>query len=224
MQDIIERLSSFNRVERSLLIGMALGNPTFSLAPKFRAALKSTFGLEVPAHAFAAMDYHLDWLHASLAPTYIEPVRNVYPRNPLQVAGNIEDLDLLIAYECEEQGHIIMIEAKGVTSHRNDQMRSKANRLGAIFGEEGTRIPNVTPHFGLLSPVLPQKLVTDCWPRWMLREGAILHVPLHISGSLRKVLRCDSKGNPAKNGEYWTVTNERDFLTQSVGDGVEDLG
>jgi len=66
MTTLMEHLESFNRKERFFLIGDARGNRAFQLSADFRARLSEAFGIEPPSSAFVAMDYHLDWIHASL--------------------------------------------------------------------------------------------------------------------------------------------------------------
>ena len=78
MADLIGVLESFNRKERFFLVGQALGNPRFKLSRDFRTRLGKAVGLEengikIPANAFAAMDYHLDWVAASLFLAFEKP-------------------------------------------------------------------------------------------------------------------------------------------------------
>ena len=63
---LLLHLEEFNRKERFFLVGMALGNPEFRLGEEFRERLAQKLSLQVPRDAFVAMDYHLDWLAASL--------------------------------------------------------------------------------------------------------------------------------------------------------------
>ena len=65
MMTLMEHLESFNRKERFFLVGNALGNPDFQLSTDFQTKLNTAFGIQPPNSAFVAMDYHLDWLHAS---------------------------------------------------------------------------------------------------------------------------------------------------------------
>ena len=64
MIHLIELLESFNRKERYFLIRQAVGG--FKLSDEFRRELGNATGLAIPQDAFAAMDYHLDWLTAAL--------------------------------------------------------------------------------------------------------------------------------------------------------------
>ena len=66
MATLLEYLESFNRKERFFLVGEALGNPAFRLSSDFRTRLGAVFGLAIPNDALVAMDYHLDWIYASL--------------------------------------------------------------------------------------------------------------------------------------------------------------
>lgn len=58
MSAMIEFLDKLNRKERFFLIGKALGNKDFKLDGSFRQELSQAFGIEIPANAFVAMDYH----------------------------------------------------------------------------------------------------------------------------------------------------------------------
>lgn len=135
MPNLIEYLESFNRKERFFLIGEALGNPDFRLSNDFRTRLSAAFGVPVPANALVAMDYHLDWIHASLflaSPGVDE--RAVHPNTDAIATGNIEDTDLLVAFEEGQITHLMLIEAKAETGWTNRQMDSKAGRLKKSLG------------------------------------------------------------------------------------------
>ena len=67
MSNLIELLERFNRKERYFLIGQALGNAGFCLSEEFRCRIGGRIGVSVPPNAFTAMDYHLDWIAASLS-------------------------------------------------------------------------------------------------------------------------------------------------------------
>ena len=166
MPDLIKILESFNRKERFFLVAQALGNPGFELSTGFREKLGKAVGLdrqgiEIPACAFAAMDYHLDWLQASLVLS-----RNIqeevfdFPNTGDAIKGTQEDIDLLIAFNRGGQYHLILVEAKayegdGFASFKRGQLESKAARLVKIFGDDGQKYDKVTPHFCLLSPQCP---------------------------------------------------------------------
>src|SRR5690348_8428986 len=95
---LLETLASLNRKERFYLVGWALGNPTFRLSDEFRQQLGDQLGVVAPEHAFAAMDYHLDWLYAALAVAAHATDSGPY-QNDGGVTGTQEDVDLLVAFE-----------------------------------------------------------------------------------------------------------------------------
>src|SRR6266540_3355550 len=97
---LLENLKAFNRKERFFVVGWALDNPDFSLGNGFREQVKRDTGLVVPAHAFCAMDYHLDWLLGCLLVTKGEqPTYSMLDTGPNKTN---DDVDLLIAYQASE--------------------------------------------------------------------------------------------------------------------------
>lgn len=92
MTTVIEYLESFNRKERFFLVGAALGNPRFQLDGVFRERVGAGFGLDIPGDAFVAMDYHLDWIQASV---YLPPEgsggNQVYSNATRLVTGTQEE-------------------------------------------------------------------------------------------------------------------------------------
>ena len=177
MADLVKLLSRFNRKERFFLVGQALGNKEFSLDASFREELGKEIEVKVPRDAFAAMDYHLDWIVASLwAYRKPENLDSLFPNSDQLVKGTQQDVDLLIAFESEGCYHLVFLEAKaydsdGYASWDNDQMRKKSQRLKRIFEEDGEKHPKVKPHFCLMSPRRPRRLETEDWPAWMRRCG-----------------------------------------------------
>ncbi|MGL4354938.1 MAG: hypothetical protein ACRCTP_13820 [Aeromonas popoffii] len=63
---MILNLKSFNRKERFYLVGQMLGNPDFRMDDKQLDKISKLIDVEIPREYFAAMDYHLDWIYASL--------------------------------------------------------------------------------------------------------------------------------------------------------------
>ena len=65
---VIETLCSLNRKERFAVLQAALGldRTAPELDRCFRERLGACIGVEVPADAFTALDYHLDWIHIVL--------------------------------------------------------------------------------------------------------------------------------------------------------------
>ena len=174
MSDLIELLKLFNKRERYFLIDYALGG--FSLADRFRGALENEFGLAIPAEAFIAMDYDLEWLAASLLASKHSDGATNFGRVYEGVPGTYPDVDLLIAFKSEEAYHLILAEAKGYTSWLNNQMKVKSEYLATVFGDKGGNHRGVVPHFCLVaSKEPPQRLTTGDWPDWMTRDNGRPH-------------------------------------------------
>ncbi|MND75583.1 hypothetical protein D3C80_672090 [compost metagenome] len=64
--ELIKNLKSFNRKERFYLIGQMLGNPDFRMDDKQLNEISKLINVKIPGEYFTAMDYHLDWIYASL--------------------------------------------------------------------------------------------------------------------------------------------------------------
>ena len=216
MSSVIQHLKAFNRKERFWLVGMALGNKDFELGAEFRELLNQKLKVNVRPGAFAAMDYHLDWIYASLflasdghsvaiSPTG-EPIyqRDQRSKDYLLKATQ-EDVDFLVAYKEDSVCHIILLEAKGETGFTNKQLKSKACRLKAIFEGDEARSANACPHFAIVSKHKPVRLKYDCWPNWMHPNGQAAWIQLDMPDGLRKVTRCDDLGLDDSAGKYWKV-------------------
>lgn len=177
MSDLIKILESFNRKERYFLIAQALGKPTFELAPGFREELRKKIGVCVPEDAFVAMDYHLDWLAASLTLYDAQVCDDYILCNPSEVIadrdykwfqGTQEDIDLLVAFgpDSENTYHLIVLEAKaygdnGFAAFDRSQLSNKGKRLVMILGDHGKTVQKhndikITPYFYLVSQKEPQ--------------------------------------------------------------------
>jgi hypothetical protein len=205
MAGLIDYLRSFNRKERFALVGLALGNPRFRLAAPFRGRIRDELGPDVPEDAFVAMDYHLDWLYASLHLHRHGGDPGPHTNADRLIRAQQEDVDLLVAFEDRGVGRIVLLEAKGATGWTNKQMSSKAKRLREIFGERGTNWPEVFPHFAIVSPRRPQRLVTAAWPAWMLPAGVIPWIKIEMGEGLSRPTRCTAEGLVSAAGEYWKV-------------------
>jgi hypothetical protein len=138
VNDLLDHLSAFNRKERFMLVGWALGNPGFALSVDFRQSVGTLLELQLPADAFVAMDYHLDWLYASIYLAYTD-----FSHEPQQLTDTLtatqEDVDLLVAYRSGDGYKVILLEAKGRTAWSNKQLLSNAKRLKSIFETEHAR-------------------------------------------------------------------------------------
>lgn len=223
MVSAIEYLERFNRKERFLLVGWALGYEKFLLGEEFRKDLGPELGLSIPRTAFVAMDYHWDWLDASLwlgtkggaresqeNPRIVE--RGEGKKTPV-IGATQEDIDLIIAYEDEPDCHIIILEAKGVTDWTNRQMESKAQRLEAYFGKEKRPKKwggNVLPHFAIVSPKSsPEGLKVGGWPEWMKRDGKVpfIKMPQLRADLLRTTRWSDAQVKASKGGDRWKAVD-----------------
>ena len=215
MPDLIDLLSRFNRKERFFLVRQALGHEGgakgFTLAPGFRGNLRDAIDaikVEVPDTAVAWMDYHLDWIAASLwAYENPESVGKAVHNADKVATGTQQDIDLLIAFKGGDDYCLVLLEAKGDDAWSNDQLREKAERLTKIFGPDGTNYPGVKPYFCLTSPRKPQKLETKCWPTWMRRDGKDPYywLKLDLPSPRLHVTRCNSGGKSSKGGNYFCI-------------------
>lgn len=222
MTTVIDFLDRLNRKERFFLIGQALGNRRFTPDPAFLltvgAATRVTFPDADRVHCF--MDFHLDWLYAALVlasdtGTGPFPSPAFVASDPLGPTWNIntnqEDIDLLLAFESEGTTHLVMVEAKAATGWTVSQVASKVRRLRHLFGDDGSNVAGVEPHFVLLSPkrslALDMKLESSfgSTPAWMLRGGRLAWARLDMPTDRLVIGRCDEHDQPTKVGNHWHV-------------------
>jgi len=209
MENFIKILQSFNSKERFFLIRKVLGNKEFNLSEKFREELFGILDLPIPQdvqNVFVAMDYHLDWLYASLVKTFNNELKPPFSNKDKAIKGHQEDIDFIIVFESDRKFNVILIEAKGVTGWTNKQLNSKAKRLIEIFGKEGNRWKKVIPHFITLSPKPPPKKIkilnNNTWLRPDIKKNWL---KLPLPKDLKKVSRCNKESESDKNGEYWII-------------------
>ena len=200
---LIDRLKSFNRKERFILLHHALGfaDYTFRLSDRFRGELSTCVGLAIPRSAYVAMDYHLDWLQMAifLAATP-EPEWPI--ANEGLVCGNQEDIDLLVAFERDGTHRLVLIEAKGDTSWRKRQLCSKVDRLSRVFANMDVAVPV----FVLMSPASPRQVKCAHWPDWMKQvDGTPYWLELPLPDGLVKPVRCDAGGMIGHAGGFVKV-------------------
>ena len=221
-QKFVENLRKFNRKERFYLIGMALGNQDFAISKEFTSLLRNTFkgsGIDFHDRWFAAMDYHIDWIYASLllsseATATAKTVDGipVYPRDKAGkcITATQQDIDFVLAFGDEADAsltHLIMLEAKGATGWTNSQLSEKAERLAAIFGHEGKRWKYIAlPHFVIISPRKPSKrLNVNGFPEFMVPNGDLLWLEMPMPEGLQKITRCDDNTKETQHGNFWKV-------------------
>ncbi|WP_323935948.1 hypothetical protein [Aeromonas veronii] len=211
--NLIDNLKSFNRKERFYLIGQMLGNPEFRMDDKQLDKISNLIGLTIPRKYFSAMDYHLDWIYASLFLTQNDAntafIRNLIENDGVkidyQISGTQEDVDFLLAFLDEKKiTHIVMIEAKGDSYFSNGQLDSKNKRFKAIFGNENTW-PNVRPHFIICSPKKPQKIKIEEPAYFIFKNSKLPWLELDMGNGKNKVTRCVKNGEPSNNGKHWKV-------------------
>ncbi|WP_421216170.1 hypothetical protein [Aeromonas enteropelogenes] len=211
--ELIKNLKSFNRKERFYLVGQMLGNPDFRMDDKQLDEISRLIGLTIPREYFAAMDYHLDWIYASLFLTQKHD-KNIFPRNfidnnkkvDLQISGTQEDVDFILAFvDHENTTHIVMIEAKGDNYFSNGQLDSKNKRFKAIFGSKD-KWPNVKPHFLICSPKEPQNISIEEPAYFIFNEKQeLIWFPLDMGDGKNKVTRCNEDDIACNNGKHWKV-------------------
>ncbi|MCK4798358.1 MAG: hypothetical protein KAT05_13340 [Spirochaetes bacterium] len=202
MRDLIKLLKSFNRKERFYLIGKSLGNQDFKLSKEFRDEIGNILGLSIPGDAFAAMDYNMDWIYASLC--YYKYDKSIY-KNDGNISATQQNVDLLISFHSARISHIILIEAEGGYEWEKKQFILKTKRLKSIFGYHGSKWPNVKPYFLVASPAKPKKLNVTLVPPWMKKNKEVLWFPIKLASNLVKVTRCDKKGIKFGSGRYWKI-------------------
>ncbi len=213
--DLIELLSRFNRKERFFLIGNALGKEDFGLSCGFRKRLQYAVGLDesIPAEAFAAMDYHLDWIAAVLTAFAKDDKSKVFGNCEIDgtklIMGNQEDVDFLVCFKGNDSNYnLILLEAKGYSSWSSVQMESKMTRLRRIFGDKGDRIARVKPIFCLTSPRRPQGLKYKGWPEWCnpAANRKPYWIELPLPDKRLSVLRWDADAcKRSKDGQYFKI-------------------
>lgn len=206
-----EYLGRFNRKERFYVVQEATRGG-FELDDTFRQRLEQKLGITIPAQTvFMAMDYHLDWIYASL---FLcghdgEVQGKVFERDRDLIKASQEDVVLLVAAPDASNPaltNLIMIEAKGDTSWTNAQAESKASRLQSIF-KPGTFEHILRPHYLIWSPNPSKNLRFDCFPQWALQDGEVPHLKLTMGEELRKVTCCNLEGKNLLDGDYWKVDN-----------------
>jgi hypothetical protein len=221
LTELEQKLAHFNRKERFLLVGQALGNAGFTVGAAFRDTLAELLGRPVPHDAYCAMDYHLDWLFAAVmwAEGKVHP-GNLMPREfvpsatgepeDLTVTGNQSDIDLLIAWtDGRDRGQIALLEAKGFSGWSNKQMGYKLSRLGAIFGDlDSPRFEHVDVHLVLVGPKPPTglKLVGPSWAVGPSDGLAKYFLPLDPpAAETFAVQRVTSGRTPSAPGSHWVI-------------------
>lgn len=218
MSAIIGNLERFNRKERFHLLHMAIADDTwpsrdsFRLSGAFRARLGETLELAVPPDAFAAIDYHLDWIYAALYLALDEPDMDARIAQPQGgwLNSNQEDTDLLVAFDdAGDPGvcHLTLVEAKCETGWTNKQVQSKLDRLTLVYNEVRLQDhPEVQLHYVLTSPRYSEGLDPD-WPMWLdwgRGDGRYHWIEMPLAEHWQAV-RCDANGRQSRRGACWRL-------------------
>ena len=211
MQDrhdmLIHWLRRLNWKERYYLVDQVLGTDGFKLSPEFLNQLDNEIGCEVPKDAFAAMDFHLDWLYAALSLSAKGITGDGCWEEPENVAtGKQTDTDLLVAFKRDRQSHIVLIEAKAKGAWDNTQMCAKVKRNIEIFGNDGSRWPDVVPHFVMMSRRRDRKYSTGYWAPWMKKGREPFWIPLRLPDDLSSLYRADKDGLANIDGNWHAVS------------------
>ena len=189
MADLIKILKSFNRKERPFLLSRVTGQrsddgePKFELCEEFRKELIDKLDLKVRLEdmedAFVAMDYHLNWIHASLA--LARGVQNV-TRDLVEQSP--EDIDLLVAFQdADYKYHLIFLDAKGYSRNPSKcstksqmfehfklgETGGKIDRLKQILNDQKGNDIRVIPYFVLVSGYKQKNL--DSFPSLASKIG-----------------------------------------------------
>ncbi len=226
----LEILDLLNRKERFHLLKMATG---LKIDPTFLNKVCNEVDFEPPEKigCFFGFDYHIDWLEAAVQLTdwlkrnsleystewVSKMVKNV-AKNPFEnrefgkqktriITGTQEDIDCLVAFERRDHDiAIILIEAKGDTGWKRDQLESKLSRLNEIFKPEW-----IDARFLMTSPWKPGIQVKESWEdfsRLGIKKGKIIpHINLPKGNSdshkfLLKVTRIDNSENGYKSWKF----------------------
>ena len=202
-------LRQLNWKERYYLVDHALGTDGFQLSPKFRRQLGDEIGVKIAPDTFAAMDYHLDWLYAALKLSDEGTESDGHWETPDNVAtGKQLDTDLLVTFNDGNRTHVVMVEAKAKGAWNNKQMMNKVSRLIEIFGDDGDRWPNVTPHWVLMSPHQEHQYKMNYWSQWMKKTenpDEPYWIGLPVPDRLSSLHQSDESGKPKARGEWFIV-------------------
>lgn len=200
MSDVIENLRSFNRKERFFFVGWAIGNAEFALSSRFRSALETEAGVVVAPTYFTAMDYHLDWIYASVCRSGRREIGQIHKRDEGLLKATNEDVDLLIAFDQGDTCHLVFVEAKWAGAWDNSQLASKLVRLDGIVKRAEQEGVSIQPHFVLASRTPPQKVRLTAWPTWAKKlDGRPNWIQISgdpgsaVAPALR-LTRCDNDG------------------------------
>ena len=205
---VLENLKKFDRKERGFLVRLMTGMD-FTLGEDIKEKIEEKLSIKIPDKYFTAMDYHLDWIYASLYLSQDDIKKDAEHKIPFKecISGTQEDMDWIVVYKDEENESLnfVLIEAKGDASFSNKQMESKIKRLGEIFCD----FDGVNVYLLLVSPKCPEKLVvTFKHDKFKFKNGPFndinkmwLSMPMN---EIQKIVR-HGKIDTEKEYECWKV-------------------
>lgn len=248
---LAEALHRFNAKERNHLMRFALLGETDGGPPKqsaqwvhpnffesLRGAVAGSPGggsaIELSPSArcvYAAMDYHLDWLHGALwlvgkksesAPDQVSHAIETRKRDNEQwdVMGNQEDIDLLLVIADGATTHLVCVEAKGDDAFSDEQLLSKFRRLKLILsGDESEVMVSLVllAPDDLASKAANSQLINNEAPTRFGGRIVSMNMP-NFPAELDRVTRCDASGKNPKGLKretrqqdlpYWTIKQRK---------------
>jgi hypothetical protein len=213
---VSEALARFDRKERRLLVGTALGHET-GLDQNFCDKIGERLGI-IPLPASGTRwftDYHIDWLvgavhvYARGEHSALELVMPNKGNHEAQlVYGNQQDVDLLLARDT----NIILIEAKWFGREDRDQFEAKLTRLHVIREHADhvcreAKVKRIRMDVLLMSPVEPSDRMKAIWTAH--NPGTELcwlkMLPLGGQSDALAVERCDTGGNRERTDTHWHI-------------------
>lgn len=201
--DLITNLGRCNRTERDALVRNLLMDR--ALAPAALEPLSKAIGFEVPADAFWAIDYKVDWISLALRLTFEPAPKGLYSNATRTHHASNQDFDLIAAWGAEDSTHLVMVEAKGVLAWDPKQLAAKMRRLESIFGQDGSLWPGVIPHIAITSPKRPVSMGVD-GPSWV--GPVIPWYQLKLPENRVRAERCNERGVRGWSGDFIRVRRD----------------
>jgi hypothetical protein len=225
MVAVSEILRTFDRKERAWVVRNVIGNMAPPISPAFLEKLSGELELSpsLSADAWWGIDYHLDWLAASIhafrfhnLPTKV--IEKPQLNTEALLKHGIEDIDLIIA----DSSRVILIEAKAFGHWDKSQLDSKVKRLRKLFQEtnivsDSTGTSSIQVFFVLMSMRRrPRPYVYKEWPSWMLpktlpsigKSPAWIRMVTSHKQTVKRPLRCNEGGDADGKGTFWRILTE----------------
>ena len=247
MASIRDFLPSFDIKERAWLVRNAMGSMSPLLSGQFVSRISEALMISPPLErekVWWGIDYHLDWLAAAMhtfnvSSMFCEPASMWPETNDRIVAGNVEDVDLIMA----DTDRLILVEAKAFGEWDLNQLRSKLSRVDRLIRRYRRHIVDLEQRKGqaewidwTLSRSGPNTIfdsqfvynydiffmltsrnrpparsdVMD-WPSWALKEGLPYWTPMETShdGAVKTVTRTNNVGRTCSIGPSYKIKYRR---------------